>query len=193
MLATRSDTWPTTIWIWSLATGFIVATLIHHSPVRHIEWHPTTDDLLMIHCGIPEPVVHIWRRTWDRPKVISLRLERTMGRLEAGWLEAASPSSDIANIMLSSSQQYVTAQISIVDGTHIPVALPVEGPEVAALPMGTGPDDMFDEGHSLDFSPIKILNGTVELGGEYNGEGFGMTVDSVDDTFHYRRNVKAGG
>ena len=43
---------------------------------------------------------------------------------------------------------------------------------------GLGPDDMFDEGNSMDLSPIKIsdLNFTVEgTGGE------------VEDTFYYRR------
>ena len=60
--------------------------------------------------------------------------------------------------------------------------------------MGTGPEDMFDEGHSLDFSPVKISNGAVDLGcGHNDDEGFEMTGEIVDDTFHYRRNFKAAG
>ena len=202
MLATKSDSWPTAIWIWSLATGSLVATLIHHSPVKHMKWHPTTYDLLLIHCSVPEPVVHIWKRTWDTPQILSVPLDHAVGRLEASWLQAAAfsaPSSDsgeIANIMLSSSQQYVTAQISLLDGTYIaPPPASADMPEGAAARSldSAGPEDMFDEGHSLDFSPVKITNGTVDIGMGYNEEGFGMTGEGVDDTFHYRKNVKAGG
>ena len=87
----------------------------------------------------------------------------------------------------------MTAQISTDDGSYVPAASSADKPEAAALSLGTGPEDMFDEGHSLDFSPVKISNGTFDLGGGHEGERFGMTGDSVDDTFHYRRNVKAGG
>ena len=190
MLATRSDSMPTTTWIWSLQTGALITAMIHHSPVKHIEWHSAFEDLLSVHCAIPEPVIHLWKRSWDSPKIISLPLERATGRLEASWLQ--SPSSAIAKIMLSSSHQYITAQLSSIDGTVIP-NVPLSEPEAAALAMGEGPEDMFDEGHSLDFSPVKISNGTVDLGDGYDEEGFGLTGDSVDDTFHYRRNVKAGG
>ena len=95
--------------------------------------------------------------------------------------------------MLSSIHQHITAQISTADGILIRNAPLAEEPEAAALSLGTGPEDMFDEGHSLDFSPVKISNGMVDMGGRYDEEGFGMTGESVDDTFHYRRNVKAGG
>lgn len=95
--------------------------------------------------------------------------------------------------MLSSSLAYTTTSISNVDGTQLSKASQAAEPEAAALSLGTGPEDMFDEGHSLDFSPVKISNGTVDVGGGYNEEGFGMTDEGVDDTFHYRRDVKAGG
>ena len=44
-----------------------------------------------------------------------------------------------------------------------------------------GPEDMFDEGNSMDLSPIKLSR-----------EGFGMGMRSeeeVDDTFDYRRHL----
>ena len=194
LAATRSDTWPTTVWIWSLTTGRLVAALIHHSPVKHIEWHPSINDLLLIQCTVSEPVAHMWKKAWDTPRIFSLALERAAvaGRLGASWLEQ--PSSDVVNIMLSSSHRHATAQISATDGsTVVPIASSLAEPEAAALSMGTGPEDMFDEGHSLDFSPVKISNGNVDLGGGYDEGGFGMTGEIVDDTFHYRRNVKAGG
>lgn len=73
-----------------------------------------------------------------------------------------------------------------------------EGEETALIETGdmvpAGPEDMFDEGNSMDLSPIKLFRG---LGGteakeqedstssglewEWSGEG------DVDDTFHFRR------
>ena len=69
-------------------------------------------------------------------------------------------------------------------------------PEAAAASIETGAEDMFDEGNSLDLSPIKISHSTVEVSGYEDedgkfGEGFGFTEEMLDDTFHYRRNVKA--
>ena len=69
-------------------------------------------------------------------------------------------------------------------------------PEAAAISIDTGAEDMFDEGNSLDLSPIKISHSTVEVSGyegqlENSGSGFGFTEDMLDDTFHYRRHVKA--
>ena len=193
MLATKSDSWPTTVWIWSVAAGRLLTTLIHHSPVKHIEWHPVQNDMLLIHCAVPEPVVYIWRKSWDTPTVLSLPLERAVaaGKTAATWLQSP-PDLDVANVMLSSSHHYATAQFSIVDGKPIaPMASSFAEPEAAARSVGTGPEDMFDEGHSLDFSPVKIANGAVDLGDGF-AEGFGMTGENVDDTFYYRRNVKAG-
>lgn len=55
---------------------------------------------------------------------------------------------------------------------------------------------MFDEGNSLDLSPIKISHSTVEVsaayGGDGDGSGLGVTEEMLDDTFHYRRQVRAG-
>lgn len=57
---------------------------------------------------------------------------------------------------------------------------------------------MFDEGNSLDLSPIKITHDeTLEVHddfGDDNGDsglGFGLGNEMVDDTFHYRRRIKA--
>lgn len=195
MVATKSDSWPTTVWIWSVLVGQLVATLIHHSPVKHVEWHPKINDMVLVHCAVPEPVVHIWRKSWIAPKVLSLPLARatTAGKTGATWLQSTSSDNNVAIVMLSSFQHYATARISIVDGQSItPMVSSFAEPEAAALSIGTGPEDMFDEGHSLDFSPVKISNGAVDLGDGY-AEEFGMTEESVDDTFHYRRNIKAGG
>ena len=93
--------------------------------------------------------------------------------------------------MISSAHQYTSAHISS-DGEVIPEAIP---PGVAATSIDTGAEDMFDEGNSLDLSPIKISHSTVEVSGyedenDHSGSNFGFTEDMLDDTFHYRRHVK---
>ena len=187
LLATKNDWIPTTVWIWSVNTGTTIDVLIHHSPVKQIIWHSSQSDLLLIHCAIPEPAVHLWKTTWHAPQILMLPLQRIRGRLEANWLE--SPTDDIFNIMISSAHQYTTARISS-DGEII------TPPETAANPVDMGAEDMFDEGNSLDLSPIKISHSTVEVSGygdgnENLGSGLGFTEEMLDDTFHYRRHVKA--
>lgn len=190
LLAARNDFIPTTVWIWSLRTCTVMEVLIHHSPVKQITWHPSQSDLLLIRCAIPQPAVHLWKTTWHAPRILSLPFPRIGGRLEASWLEG--PSDDTFNLLITSTHQYTTARISS-DGEVLPDAV---FPEAAAISIDTGAEDMFDEGNSLDLSPIKISHSTVEVSGyegqnENSGSGFGFTEDMLDDTFHYRRHVKA--
>lgn len=164
--------------------------LIHHLPVKQIIWHPSQPDLLLIHCAIPEPVIHLWKTTWHAPLIVTLPLRRVRGRLEASWLKNSDNGN--FNIMISSANQYTTTRISS-DGEIIAEAV---RPEAALVSMETGAEDMFDEGNSLDLSPIKISHSTVEVSGyedgvDHSGSGFGFTEDMLDDTFHYRRHVKA--
>ena len=189
LLVTRDDSIPTTIWVWCLKIGTAVAVLVHHSPVKNLLWHPKTPDLLLIHCAIPEPALHLWKSTWDAPRIVNIPLENTGGRLEASWLQSSVDGT--FNVMLSSAHQYATTQITNYGEMMVPKSSnPEKEPE---LP-GTGPEDLFDEGDSLDFSPIKW--DTVELPGEYNlgpqasGSSFDLDDETVDDTFDYRRQVR---
>ena len=93
--------------------------------------------------------------------------------------------------MLSSARQYTTARISpdgdIIAETMLP-------PDATALSIEAGAEDMFDEGNSLDLSPIKISHSTVEVsafGDGDEGTGSGFTEEMLDDTFHYLRQLKA--
>lgn len=95
--------------------------------------------------------------------------------------------------MITSAHSFGTVSISS-DGEVLQGA---GSPEAAAADsIEPGAEDMFDEGNSLDLSPIKISHSTVEVSGYENGDersgsGFGFTEDMLDDTFHYRRHVKA--
>ena len=196
LIATKADSIPTTVWIWFLRTGKPAAVLIHHSPVKHISWHEKSD-ILLIHCAIPEPAVHLWSPAWAAPRIVLLPIETQGSRLEASWLQSSD--NDSSRIMISSTHQYATARIANSTGELVP-DVPSINNSAVSLGDVAGAEDMFDEGHSLDLSPIKIAHDeTMEvqggIGGDNNQSGsrFGMGNEVIDDTFHYRRHVKAGG
>ena len=173
-----------------MSTGTAIDVLIHHTPVKQIMWHHSQSDLLLIHCATPEPVVYLWKTTWHVPRVFKLALSRRGGRLEASWLESSSD--DNFQLMISSAHQYTTARISS-DGEIVADAIL---PEPGAISTDMGAEDMFDEGNSLDLSPVKISHSTVEVSAYGDGDdrsrsGLNFTEEMLDDTFHYRRHVKA--
>lgn len=192
LLVTKSDFAPTTVWVWSMHSSKAVAILIHHSPVKHIGWHPTEPELLLIHCAIPEPVIHLWKSSWEIPRIVNLPLQRASGRLEAHWLQSSKISD--TTVMLSSAHQYITARLTST-GDVIPES--PKSPE-GRRSIGVGAETLFDEGNSFDLSPIKIAHDeTIEVGEGFkgsnasSGSGFGFGNEMVDDTFHYRRQVRA--
>lgn len=98
--------------------------------------------------------------------------------------------------MVTSIHQYATARISK-NGDPISE---IGNLDLGFRSVGTGAEDMFDEGNSLDLSPIKIAHDdTMELhdsyddGNDRSGSSFEMGNEMVDDTFHYRRHIKAAG
>ena len=189
LLAVKDDSLPTTVWIWSLHTFTIFAILIHHSPVKRLSWHPEEADLLLIHCAIPEPSVHLWKSSWDAPRIASLPLDARSGKLEASWLR--SPQSSHYKIFLCSPLQFSSVLLSNSGQVIIQASNISEG--VARL-ANADAEDMFDEGNSLDLSPIKITQDdtiTYEDGDGSLNSGMGNQI--IEDTFHYRRFVRANG
>lgn len=94
--------------------------------------------------------------------------------------------------MISSAPQHTIARVSS-DGELLPETIPLDE---AALSIETGAEDMFDEGNSLDLSPIKISSSMVEVSAygdddQHSGSGFDFIEEMLDDTFRYRRQFKA--
>ena len=59
-----------------------------------------------------------------------------------------------------------------------------------------GPEDMFDEGNSMDLSPIKLFGGLGAVEAEDDSVGSGLSgawnvSGDVEDTFHFRRQTAA--
>ena len=184
---------PSTVWIWSLNEGVAVGVLIHHSPIKSLSWHPTESDLLLVLCAIPRPSVHLWKSSWESPRIVSLPLNTTGGKLEAQWLLNPRTLDSRYQLILSSAQKYAT---TILSESGEPIRESQELVTGMDQTLDAGAEVMFDEGHSLDLSPIKITHDEtvgIEDENETSGLGFEMGNEMVDDTFHYRRHVRAVG
>lgn len=87
--------------------------------------------------------------------------------------------------MVTNTHNYVVVSLNT-DGVVVPV--PLSGRTISS-----GPDDRFDEGNSMDLSPIKISQDSTTanlIGGlTESSNQWGQTVD-LDDTFDYRRPLK---
>ena len=186
LFTTRDNSLPSTVWIWSPKLVTAIAVLIHHSPVKRVQWHPVIADLLLVQCTVAKPAIHLWNATWEIPKVVSLPLDKLGGKMEANWL--FSEASDMLSLILGNAHNYTIAELSH-DGE-------LSSCHKKGEITGAGPEDMFDEGNSLDLSPIMIsheeftmANGQVSLPCGPS-EPWNLS-DEVDDTFHHRRHVKA--
>ncbi|KAL8696757.1 MAG: hypothetical protein Q9201_007491 [Fulgogasparrea decipioides] len=180
LLASTSSITPSTLWMYSLRSGQPLTALIHHSPVKSIRWHRIIADLLLITCATPEPILYIWRASWARPKILSLPLKAPSGQPKALWL---SLDDNVIRFMLSNTDQSAIGRISP-DGEEVPWHQ--DGGYLGKL----GSEDMFDEGHSLELSPIKV----PEENGAYPNDTptLGLSTQlchtsTIEDTFQFRR------
>ncbi|KAL8757335.1 MAG: hypothetical protein Q9184_004234 [Pyrenodesmia sp. 2 TL-2023] len=177
LLAFKCNDTPSTLRIFSPRSGELIAALIHHAPVRAIRWHDRHADLLLIQCAIRDPTIYVWRASWSSPRIFSLSLKPPLGHLTASWL-----SSDQGNIryMLTNSEQLAVGQFTP-DGS--------ESQANGHFLDGLGPEEMFDEGHSLDLSPARLLEQDTmvdDTAAPGLSTQFGFT-STVEDTFQYRR------
>lgn len=183
LLATKSDAMPSIVWIWYPHRAAPAAVLIHHSPVKRIQWHPTIADELLTHCNISQAAVHIWKATWKIPKVVGFHLKKPGGRMEATWL--GNNAANWPTLMLGNAQNYAIAHIDH-EGELISSSKNGEIPDL-------GPEDMFDEDRLGDNSHSAVSYDDEAQGNARLGllDNESSTHDQVDDTFDYRRHLKA--
>jgi len=183
LITTRNDSMPTTVWIWSLKLLSPYAVLVQHSAVRSVQWHPTCPDLLMFQCVHEERLVYLWSSRWEQPRIVGMPSEKLAGRQEARWIRTSSDQRP--TMMFGDAQNYV---VGFVRGEGIQT----ESPTKEYMAAGN-PEPLFDEGNSMDLSPIKLLHedSRNELDVDSADDGLsGQLSDvsgEVDDTFHYRR------
>ena len=183
LLATKSDTMLSTVWIWSLSSMIAYAVLLQHAPVRSIEWHPTISDLLLIDCATVEPILHVWKESWDTPKIISVPKALNGDKLEASWIYT--PNEEPVKILLANTLDSAVVQLSY-DGDIMDVPQAQQEPS-----QELGPDNRFDEGHSMDFSAVKLPdNDTAKFAAQDHSDIWQLS-DEMDDTFHFKHHQSA--
>ena len=99
------------------------------------------------------------------------------GRTEARWVQSldAVPGNPVA--MLANTTNYALRHV--LDDAKYGETMDMS---LSVAIEGLGPEDMFDEGNSMDLSPIKLSHEQFRMGLEAAG-------DEVDDTFDYRRHL----
>ena len=183
LLATKSDSMPSTVWIWYPHRTTPAAVLIHHSPVKRVQWHPIVADQLMIHCNISQAAVHVWKSTWKVPRVVGFHLKKPGGRTEAAWVGTGT--ANCSTLMLGNAQDYAVAQID-----H-------EGELISSFKNGEipdlGPEPLFDEDPHAGDSTSTVAYGDGAMGDTRLGlfDSGASRQDEVDDTFGYRRHLAA--
>ncbi|KAH0541972.1 hypothetical protein FGG08_003604 [Glutinoglossum americanum] len=198
LIATRSDSMPTTVWIWSLKLLSPFAIIVQHSPVRSISWHPTIPDLLMIQCNNDQGVIYLWSSAWERPRIIVTPLDRSLGKHDAKWIrldtprsEVPPPYSDYPDTGNAEARQEARPVMMSGDyGSYFVGYVEEEGFESRQPPQkspngttGKEPADYFFK------NPRNAgnLDGTPSSSGSSKSPG--GTTEDVDDTFQYRGRI----
>ena len=176
LLASRSDSTPSTLWIWSLTSQTPIVVLIHHAAIRSVHWHPTIADMLLIHCALDNAVVYLWKSTWEMPVIREMQLDTIGGRMDTSWL--FSKAHEQSALMIGNASNYTTAQISA-DGELLPSSNMQQPDE-------QGPDERFD-GSLIDLSPTKFPQNDASF---EDYEDSNANTGDLDDTFHYRHLAK---
>lgn len=112
LIATRNENMPNTVWIWSLKLLRPYAVLVHHYPVKAIDWHPSIPELLLIQC-ISEPnlqqpstkcnSVYLWSSSWNQPRAVQVPMDSITGSLWAKWIHTTAPSRCNSSSTISTS------------------------------------------------------------------------------------------
>lgn len=93
LLASKSETHPSTVWIWDLSAQRSRAVFVQHAAVRRLAWHPLDPDLLLVQSAAPSAPLHVWSaRVADAaPRVLPLPpAVRLSARADARWLSGPS-------------------------------------------------------------------------------------------------------
>jgi WD40 repeat protein len=123
LLATRSESMPTTIWIWDLASKGLRAVLILHAPIARVAWHPSINEILLIRCEGEDSkgLVHLWEPSWETPKILDFGTQlpegKILGKAVARWLNVNSAT---PCVFFSDTQDCILASLAESDEDDVP-------------------------------------------------------------------------
>lgn len=190
-LVTRCDEIPTTLWIWDLQKQTIASTLIHHSPVKQFQWHPSIPQLLVIQCAQEQPLVYLWEGPGIVPSAWAIDFSRAAGKIEISWLNSEANSLARPGLLLGDAK---SSMVLWPRGQDLDPLQEVEEEEDSQHDRSEineegDDDDTLDSvfqvltGRSSPFKHSRTDHegGTVTLHSEMSEE-----ISLVDDTFHGR-------
>ncbi|KXH29128.1 WD40 domain-containing protein [Colletotrichum simmondsii] len=149
LLATTLEDWPSTVWVWDLASSELRAVLIFHSQILAFSWHPKQREVLMVTCEGENyaGLVFVWDPLSDGPKTVHFRGQlpdaKVLGKPQASWLDWTG---DSAVLLLGDSKHHLMASLAEAEES----GAPWQDAQRNDLTMTTGKDETQMEAHALD-------------------------------------------
>lgn len=195
LLATRTESMPTVIWIWDTVARNLRSVMIFHSPVAKATWHPSINKIILVRCDGEDSrsLVHLWDPSWPGPKIINYAQQmvggKVIGKTISRWLNAESSP---PTIYFSDSQDCILS------------CLPDEpdqaddGCKDSTLPWMDAPARDSNIFGQQEESPLSLVPATERYGrvrmDEMDEGSTRMSGGSedVDDTFLFKKFIQPG-
>jgi WD40 repeat protein len=117
-LATVDQTRPNIIWMWSLNSPTrLESALVHEHNVRHISWHPSAQELLIVTNNSALAAVHVWSNL-KNPVIAGVPIARNdAGRYEVLWVKSAAQG-EPSKFWFRTADDAVLGHVSVQDDGH---------------------------------------------------------------------------
>lgn len=202
---------PTTVWIHRFhPSPQLISVLVHHGSVKHLSWHPSNTDLLLMHCstkslesltestssGTAVPSLYVWGYDLAEPR-INLMTTAPGSLTKTAWLRSTMEPRALASTASVCSTIAVLSAEEEHDSGEFPTPKPAL-PRKQKFSVEATPTQML--GHDLEtprtnftsgFSPIKM--DTVQLTKTLGFQFTSLDDYETDDTFEYKKPLKATG
>ncbi|KZL70817.1 WD40 domain-containing protein, partial [Colletotrichum tofieldiae] len=171
LLATTLEDWPSTLWVWDLASSELRAVLIFHGNVSAFSWHPTQREVLMVTCDGDSyaGLVFVWDPLSDGPRTVDfggqLPEAKVLGKPQVSWLDWTG---DAAVLLLGDNRYHLMASLAESEET----GAPWQDAQRGDLTMTTGRDETHLSAPALD---------------DFDEDLSGLDMSEVDDTFSFKK------
>ncbi len=191
LIAIRTESLPTTVFIWDIASKLLKSVLIQHAPVAKLTWHPTINELLLIRCAGEDTrgVAYSWDPSFEVPKIVDfggqLPEARVMGKSIVRWLSSEDTedgAEGIASLFFSDDQDAILACL---------------GEDAEGVPWGeskAGPVDIYGQ---ADENPLNLVDDGQDVGQEEDATIMSLSTENagseMDDTFDFKKSTMRKG
>ncbi|EFQ33352.1 WD40 domain-containing protein [Colletotrichum graminicola] len=171
LLATTLEDWPSTVWVWDLASSELRAVLLFHGNVSAFCWHPTHREVLVVTCEGDSyaGLAFVWDPLSDGPKTVDfggqLPEAKVLGKPQVSWLDWTG---DAAVLLLGDNKYRIMACLADPEDS----VAPWQDAQRGDLTMTTGRDETQLSTPALD---------------GFDEDLSGLDMSEVDDTFSFKR------